>query len=171
MATVFGIFSETVQDAQANKASHFIEVSIDDTSTVAQLVTAFKQWQDRVDDLQGVFAVEGRIEIKALADTIKTTADAGADVNQTGTLSLSQAGTVTDKVSVLTPGWKDGLIVGRHLDMTSSLVTDYADWLTAAHFGIQAVSRAHNNMVALLSGRLSFRGLRGATSSVEPFVP
>lgn len=154
MATVNGLLSATISDAYGITATTDAQVTIDDTKTVAQLMTDVGTWAGLVQGLSQGTVTEWSARI---VHTVSEPSAGTGDVEKTGLFNFSNN---TDHYATgydipdVAPSILNG--VGL-IDLANTNVTDFVTFITTAHTVITVVTKGVRALSALKDALISFR--------------
>jgi len=169
MATVIASVSFTGQDALGVPANFNEDFTFDDTKTVAQVNTY-------VNDLFDHFTPTSDAGWTAISWTMYPTVNNPTSINsdsiveRTGLLNFSQSGS-RFKYGIDIESIAQSLIVDGKIDLGATAITNWTDYLVAAHSGFTLLSKAANALVALIDAVISFRKKRKLESRRSFEVP
>lgn len=156
--------SATIKDSWGLEASTAGYATLPvDTSTVANLVTDWSAWVSALDAITDGYISRSDIVITpALPGGIKSSANAGSRVEQTGLLGFSATGT-TKRYSFPVPALSNGASVlsGDRLLLTAGFpVPSFDTILTSAGVALKWANEHNQEIVAFLDAIISFRKKR-----------
>lgn len=163
MATQRGNVSFKLLDANNARGSTNMQLTIDDTKTIAELLGDIQDMSLLVDGVTGAY-IEG-VTVSIDYNPVGTKGDPSPDIdlNQTMTMNFRQTGNPYSQ-GIVIPGVADFLVVGGKIDLTATQVTDLVTFIETAQTAIRVVGRAFSALYDLLDALLSFRKLRRASS-------
>ncbi len=150
-------------DANSTKGSTNIQLNIDDTKTIAELLGDIQDMGLLVDGMTGAAIENMAVTINANLVGGKGDPSPDIDLNQTMTLNFSQSGNPYAQ-GIVIPGVADFLVVGGKIDLTATQITNFITYVQTAQTALRVVGRAFSALVDLLDALLSFRKLRRASS-------
>jgi hypothetical protein len=159
MATVHAQFSYSLEDELGTKASAAIYGTVDDTTTVADLVT---QWQDYATALTAVTDAKitggtARLSLSPSASQAGKPA-AGGRVEQNAVINYLVTASGR-RFSIAAPAWKDSLIASGSPVIDSGAGQTWRDVLTGA-MGDATGTNTSNDFLALGAAVDSFLAFR-----------
>jgi hypothetical protein len=169
MATIVGSLSFTGQDALGVPTNYNQDFSFDDAKTAAQIATfandAFDHFTPTSDAGWTGIAV-------TLYPVTNNPTSIGADsiAERTGLFNFSQA-TGRFKYGVDVESIAESLIVNGKIDLSATEISNWIDYLVAAHSGFTLLSKAAQALVALIDALISFRKKRKLESRRSFEVP
>jgi hypothetical protein len=164
MATIFGHVSLQLLDALGVTVSAPFYTNIDDTKTIAQLMTQAGNLASAVDPVTDSQITQISVQIiGTIPGGLKTSPAATAENERTGLLNFSQTGSPY-KYGVDIPAIADSKIVNGKIDLTDGDITFLITLLTSAGTVFSYVSTAIKTLVRLIDALLSFRKHRKAES-------
>lgn len=169
MANLECLYSVGLQDYLGVSTTHDIFLNVPDSTTLASLTTILTGYQDLVDVISGGLITKTYLRVTIPnSETNKTDPVAGDEVEKTGLFNFSQSATPY-KFGVDVPAIAETLITNGKIDLSASAITTWIAWLTAAHSGVQAISKFLYTLTGLVDALISFRKHRKAENrrSVE----
>lgn len=165
------LVSVAMDDYLGVRTSHDIFVKAADTVTLATLATQIGTYQQLLDPITGsvIREVTARVFLPLDAGN-KTSAVAGDENEKTGLFNFSQTGS-TYRYGVDVPGLAETLITNGRIDLSNAGLQAWIAWFTAAHSGIQAVSKFTLILVDLLDALITFRKHRKAENRRSIVTP
>jgi len=169
MATIIGSVSFTGIDALGVPTNFNEDFTFDDAKTAAQISTY-------VNDLFDHFTPTSDAGWDKIAVTLypvvnnPTTVNSDSIAERTGLLNFSQSGS-RFKYGIDIESIAQSLIVDGKIDLGATAITNWTDYLVAAHSGFTLLSKAANALVALIDAVISFRKKRKLESRRSFEVP
>jgi len=169
LATIIGSVSFTGQDALGVPTNFNADISFDDTKTAANISTY-------VNDLFDHFTPTSDAGWDSIAVTLYPTVNNPTSVGpdsiaeRTGLFNFSQAAG-RFKYGVDVESIAESLLVNGKIDLTATEITNWVDYLVAAHTGFTLISKAAQALVALIDALISFRKKRKLESRRSFEVP
>jgi len=163
MATLHGHLTYQVEDSNGALASASIPVFVNDAGTGAQIMTDALNLMANIAAPIGGFVRKWELKIVGSNTGLSTTATAGVDVTQTGTLNYTQAN-IADLAEVVLPALADNQISGGAINLATDEMVALDTALTTPGTYLGFESRAHNTIGALRDALFSFRKRRPAIS-------
>jgi len=154
MATQQGLMSAEVTDRYGITATTTAFITIDDTKTIAQLLTDVNDWATDLNPLTAgnITKVNVRIEGTALGT------GAGAGQIEKGGLFNFDNASDPYATGYWVPDIADGVLDANGLiDLTNTDVTTFITFMTTAHTVITVVTKGVRALSALRDALLSFR--------------
>lgn len=155
MATLQGLVSVRFIDQYGITGSTPFFVTIDDTKTIAQLMTDVDALATATEALSQ--ANEYRTEVTIVADPGTTPVPGAGDIEKGGLFNFSN---VTDdyKQGYLIPDINPSVLTGAGLiDLSNTSVTDWITYLTTAHTVITVVTKGVRALSGLVDALIAFR--------------
>ena len=159
MATVYAIASITIFDDLGVATPHDIVVSIDDSGTVASVITQIQDYWTLVKPLTDGASKKCQITIGLTPTDFNVAAATGKAVDTTGLFTFAQSGSVY-KYSVDIPAIADAVLSNGKIDAGNSDVTAWVEWWASAHTGVRGVSKYKLLTAGFLGSKLSTRSHR-----------
>lgn len=162
MANLEALYSISLEDYLGVPTTHDIYLQMPDTVTLATLTTVLTGYQDLIDVISGAQIMQTTLKVRIPnSGTNKTSPVAGDEAEKTGLFNFSQSVTPY-KFGVDVPAIAETLITNGKIDLSASAITTWIAWLTAAHSGVQAISKFVYTLTGLLDALISFRKHRKA---------
>lgn len=155
MATILGVMSARVQDQYGISATAPVNVSVDDTKTVAQLMTDVATYGTDLAALtQGIVS---EATVKLIHTTGADPATASGDVEK-GALFNFNNGSDPYAYGVTIPDVNLSILNAQGLvDLTNSSVTAFITFMTTAHTAITVVTKGVRALTSLRDALIAFR--------------
>jgi hypothetical protein len=164
MATQFGQVSVQLLDALGVTVSMPLYIDVDDTKTIAQLITDATAAGTQVDSVSDSQVTKITVSLNApLAGGLKTTPNATAENERTGLLNFRQTGSPY-KFGVDIPAIAEATLVNGKIDLSNAQIAAFITFLTTAHTVFTYVSTAIKALISLVDALLTFRKHRKAES-------
>lgn len=157
MAVHQGSASAIVQDAYGITGQSQYTITVDDTTTVAQLATWASGLAGVIGDGNMTQGRVNRVEVRLVfAEGEDTTTPAG-DIEKGGLFNFKNA-TDTFAQGELIPDINPAVLNANGLiDLTNTTVTDYITFITTVTTGITVVSKGLRALSGLIDALISFR--------------
>jgi len=155
MATVQGIISTHIQDAYGITATAPVFVTVDDSKTIAQLVTDALAYEGEVQGLSQGTVTKTTVEL--FAHVVTDPSLGTGDIEKGGLFNFENA---TDPYlqGYLIPDIAPSVLNSQGLiDLSNSNVTSFVTWMTAAHTVVTVVTKGVRALTALKDALISFR--------------
>lgn len=157
MAVHQGSASVIVEDAYGITGQSQVTITVDDTTTIAQLATWADNYAGVVGDGNMTQGKAVKCEVRLIfADGSDTTVPAG-DIEKGG---LFNFGNATDSFlqGVLVPDINPAVLNAQGLiDLTNTTVTDYITFITTVTTGITVVTKGLRALSSLVDALITFR--------------
>jgi len=169
VANIVGSVSFTGQDALGVPTNFNADIQFDDAKTAANISTY-------VNDLFDHFTPTSDAGWTSIAVTLypvvnnPTTINPDSIAERTGLFNFSQA-TGRFKYGVDVESIAEALIVDGKIDLSATEITNWIDYLVAAHSGFVLISKAAQALTALIDALISFRKKRKLESRRSFEVP
>jgi hypothetical protein len=159
MASVLGLFSTRVIDAEGITVAKELPFTFDDSATLANIKAFSDAYLAVLDPMTEGAITQQVFRIVLSTSGLKGAPIADSDVQETLLTSYIQNG-VFSKWGDDIPAYIDAINVNGRINLANATLVSYAGFLTAAHAGFQAAGRTGNALVALYSGVETFRKRR-----------
>lgn len=169
MATIIGSLSFGGVDALGVPTNYNQDFSFDDAKTAAQIATFAN---DAFDHFTGASDAGWTSIAVTLYPAVNnpTTAVAGSEAERTGLFNFSQA-SGRFKYGVDVESIVQTAIVDGKINLADTNISNWVDYLTAAHSGFVLISKAALALSALVDALISFRKKRKLESRRSFEVP
>jgi len=155
MATQQGLVSVRFLDAYGIPGQTTYNITMDDTKTIAQLLTDVGDLASATEALSQ--ANEYRTQVTIIQDPGTTPVRGAGDIEKGGLFNFSNA-TDEYKTGVLVPDINPAVLNGAGLiDLTNTSVTDWITFLTTAHTVITVVTKGVRALSGLVDALITFR--------------
>jgi len=164
-------FTWPIQDSLGITTTSDLFVEVPDTFTLASVFSQMRDYGAVLDPITGGLIKDGYYTVQVTRSTAyKSAPVAGSEVEKTFLANFSQTGS-TYKYGVDVPAIASALIVDGRIDLANTDLGAWVAWLTAAHSGLQAVSKFALTLIALVDALISFRKHRKAESRRSIVIP
>lgn len=163
MATQHGLLSITIVDDLSVGATHDIFVSLDDTTTLASIISQAQAYWTLVKPLTDGMSTKCSITVNLTPADFNAAPATGKAVDTTGLFTFAQSGSPY-KYSVDIPCIADAIISGSKIDNANSDVTDWVEWWASAHSGVRGESKYRLLTAGFLQSNIGTRKHRKALS-------
>lgn len=168
MATQFAIVSWNIFDDLGVSVPYDQFVSLDDSKTLAAILTEVDSLAALVDPITDGASLQGHLTVRFPSTNFKIVPNTGKAVDTTGLFTFNQANTVY-KASLDVPAIADAVITNGKIDLTNADVAAYVDWFASAHNGVRGVSKFGNifsgNIGSIITTRKHRRALTRKSAS------
>jgi len=155
MTTQQGLVSVRFIDAYGIVGASTFNITMDDTKTIAQLLTDVSSLAAATEALSQ--ANEYRTQVTIVADPGSTPVRGAGDIEKGGLFNFSNA-TDEYKTGVLVPDVNPSILNGAGLiDLSNTAVTDWITFLTTAHTVITVVTKGVRALSGLVDALITFR--------------
>lgn len=155
MATQQGLVSVRFLDAYGIPGQTTYNITMDDTKTIAQLLTDVNDLATATEALSQ--ANEYRTQVTIVADPGTTPVRGAGDIEKGGLFNFSNASDEY-KTGILIPDVNPAILNGAGLiDLTNTSVTDWITFLTTAHTVITVVTKGVRALSGLVDALITFR--------------
>lgn len=169
MATQFGIVSFGIFDDIGVTVPHDIFVTIDDSKTVAQVLTELLAYGVLADAITDGASLAAHVTIRFDPTGFKVLPAAGKAVDTTGLFTFAQSSS-PNKWSIDMPAIADAVIVAGKIDPTNAAVAAWVDWFAAAHNGVRGVSKYSLNLAGFRRSVITTRKHRRSLARISTSV-
>lgn len=154
------VFSYTVVDELGVEASMTQYVEADGTQTLGDIATAWGDWVTLVNAVTSGAAVRGHVLIAPdLPGGLRTTADAGSRVEQTGVINFTHAG-ANKRWGFAIAALKNAAISGGKINLANADISALTTALLAAVAGGTYTNNTFQVLSALSDAFIAFRKRR-----------
>lgn len=161
MATIKGHLSFQILDGLGVVASTPQYFDIDDTKTLAQIITAAQDYITTMDAMTDGQILGVSLDAGVTLPTVKSAPVAGAEVERGGLFNWGQAN-VKYRFGLLFPALSQSLIVNGKIDLGSAPVLALISNVTAIGGALDYISTGGNLLLGLTDALITFRKHRKA---------
>jgi len=161
MATQYGIASISITDDLGVTASHDVFVSLDDSTTLASILTQVNAYLTLVKPLTDGKSNSARLTVQFEPTDFNASAATGKAIDTTGLFTFAQASSPY-KFSVDIPAIADAVITNGKIDASNADVAAWVEWWASAHSGVRGITKFRNNTAGFLKSGVTTRKHRRA---------
>jgi len=169
MATVIGSLSFTGQDALGVPTNYNQDFTFDDAKTAAQIATFANDAFDHFTPTSDAGWTKIAVTLYPVVNN-PTTIGPDSIAERTGLFNFSQA-SGRFKYGVDVESIAETLLVDGKINLSATEISNWVDYLVAAHSGFTLISKAALALVALIDALISFRKKRKLESRRSFEVP
>jgi hypothetical protein len=156
MTTQYGIISVSITDDLGVTAAHDIFCTLDDTTTLASILTQANAYLTLVKPLTDGKSNSARVTVLFPPADFNASAATGKAVDTTGLFTFAQADSPY-KFSVDIPAIADAVIVNGKINAGNSDVAAWVDWWAAPHSGVRGITKFRNVTAGFLKSAITSR--------------